>query len=119
MTLYSVFDRRRDEAPAVVPDRFSWFAALLPPVFGLSHRLWLETAIWVLAVILIVIAGFWLGADAAFWLYVAFALWIGWEAAAIRRRGLRRQGWVYRTELVAPAADLAQVEWMKRRSAAA
>ena len=34
MTLYSVFDRRHDEAPAVVADRFSWLAALLPPVFG-------------------------------------------------------------------------------------
>ena len=39
MTLYSVFDRRLDEAPATVPDRFSWFAALLPPIWALAHGL--------------------------------------------------------------------------------
>ena len=29
MTTYAVFDRNANGAPAVVPDRFSWFAALL------------------------------------------------------------------------------------------
>ena len=33
MTLYSVFDRAgADPTPAAVPESFSWFAALLPPV---------------------------------------------------------------------------------------
>jgi len=64
MTVYSVFDRRLDEAPAVVPDRFSWFAALLPPLYGLVHGLWLGLVLWVLAVAAIVAGGLWLGAEA-------------------------------------------------------
>jgi hypothetical protein len=117
MTLYSVFDRRLDEAPAVVPDRFSWFAALLPPVYGLSHRLWLATLLWVVLVAAIAAASFWLGSEAGFWLYVLLAILAGFEAPGFRRRKLRRRGYIYRTELIAPAEDLAQVDWIKRRSA--
>lgn len=115
MTLYSVFDRRRDEAPAVVPDRFSWFAALLPPVFGIVNGLWLETLGYVVAVVLIVFSGSAFGGEAGFWLYVLLAVAIGWEAPALRRRALRRRGWVYRGELIASAADAAEVEWVRRR----
>ena len=119
MTLYSIFDRRHDEAPAVVPDRFSWFAALLPPVFAVVHGMWLALAGFVALAALIVLGALWLGADAAFWLYVLFVAAIGWEAPALRRRALRRHGWVYRSELIAPAADSAEVEWVRRRGARA
>jgi hypothetical protein len=117
MTLYSVFDRRLDEAPALVPDRFSWFAALLPPVYGLAHRLWLGTLLWLLAVAALVAASFWLGGEAGFWLYVLLAILVGFEAPGFRWRKLRRRGYVYRSELIAPAEDIAQVDWMKRRTA--
>ena len=115
MTLYSVFDRRLDEAPAVVPDRFSWFAALLPPVWAIAHGLWLVLIGYVLAVVLLGVAAIYVGEEAAFWLYVLFVLLIGFEASNLRRRALRRRNFVYRSELVAAAEDLAQVEWMKRR----
>lgn len=115
MTLYAVFDRRRDEPPALVADRFSWFAALLPPVFALAHRLWPALLLWVVGAVAIGGLSLWLGPDAGFWLYVLLAVWFGWEAPAFRRRGLRRRGYVYRTERIALAEDLAQVEWMKRR----
>lgn len=115
MTLYSVFDRRLDEAPAVVADRFSWFAALLPLVYGIVHGLWAGLAGYVAGVVVIMLAGFYLGADAGFWLYVLLAALIGWEAPALRRRALRRRGYIYRAERIAPAEDVAQVEWIKRR----
>jgi hypothetical protein len=118
MTLYSVFDRRLDEAPAVVPDRFSWFAALLPPVYGLAHRMWLETITWVVLIAAIVLAGLWLGGEAGFWLYVLSAILIGFEAPSLRRRALRRRGYVYSTERIAAADDLAQVDWIRRRGTA-
>jgi hypothetical protein len=118
MTLYSVFDRRLDEAPAVVPDRFSWFAALLPPVYAIAHGLWLGLVGYLLGVVVISVAGLWLGPDAGFWLYVLFAVLIGWEAPGLRRRALRRSGYVYRTERIAAAADLAQVDWIRRRGSA-
>jgi hypothetical protein len=116
MTLYSVYDRRLNEAPEVVPDRFSWFAALLPPVFAVVHRLWLPLLAWVVLVLLIALMGRFLGADAAGWTYLLLAVLIGFEAPSLRRRGLRRRGYLYRSELIAAAPDLAQVDWMKRRS---
>jgi hypothetical protein len=120
VTLYSIFDRENaePEAPAAVPEKFSWFAALLPPVFGLAHGLWLELLGFVVTVALIAGASLWLGAAAGFWLYVLFAVLIGLEAPSLRRAGLKRKGWTYRTELVAEAGDLAQVEWLRRRGAA-
>jgi hypothetical protein len=118
MTLYSVFDRRHNEAPAVVPDRFSWFAALLPPVYGVVHALWLALVAYIVGLALIVLAALWLGLDAGFCIYVLFALLIGFEAPGLRHRALRRRGYVYRSELIAAAPDLAEVEWMKRRSGA-
>lgn len=117
MTLYSVFDRRQNEAPEVVPDRFSWFAALLPPVFAIVHRLWLPLVVWLVVTVVIAGLGVAFGADAGFWIYVLLSLLIGFEAPSLRRRGLRRRGYLYRSELIAAAPDLAQVDWMKRRSA--
>jgi hypothetical protein len=117
MTLYSVFDRRRDEAPALVADRFSWFAALLPPAFAVVHGLWLELVAFVVAIALIVLASTWLGGEAGFWIYVLLALWLGYEAGAIRRRALRRQGFVYRSERFARDADSIAVDWVRRRGA--
>jgi hypothetical protein len=118
MTLYSVFDRRLDEAPAVVPDRFSWFAALLPPVYALVHGLWLGLLVWVLLLALVVLASLWLGGAAGVWLYVLLAVLAGFEAPSVRRRALRRRGYVHRAELVAAAADLAERDWLQRRIAA-
>ena len=119
MTLYAVFDRRQDEAPAVVPDRFSWFAALLPPVFLAAHGLWLELVGFVVALAAVSFAASLVGADAAFWLYVLLVVLLGFEAGALRRRALRRRGYIYRGEVIAGAADLAEVEATRRRSAGA
>lgn len=120
MTLYSIFDRdtQAPEAPAAIPERFSWLAVLLPPAFAVVHGLWLELIGFVVAVALLVAGSFWLGAEAGFWLYVLFAVWIGFEAPSLRRAALKRKGWTHRTELVAAAEDLAQVEWLKRPGAA-
>jgi hypothetical protein len=117
MTLYSVFDRRLDEAPAVVPDRFSWFAALLPPVFGLVHGLWLALLSNLVGVALIGSAGLWLGPEAGIWLYVLFAILIVWQPSGVRRRAVRRRGYIHRAEHFADADDLADVDSTRRRSA--
>ena len=36
MTLYSVYERSDEIAPAVVPETFSWAAAILPPVLTIA-----------------------------------------------------------------------------------
>jgi hypothetical protein len=119
VTLYSVFERADELAPAVVPEKFSWFAALLPPVYGLVHGLWLGLILCVAAVIVLAFSSVWIGAEAAFWLYVVLALAIGFEAPALRRRKLEARGWTYRTDLVAEAEDLAQRDWLLRKQVSA
>ena len=87
MTLYSVFERPDEMAPAVVPEKFSWAAAILPPAYALYHGLWLGLLLYVAAVAIIVAASLWVGGDAAFWLYVLLAALVG--AIVLTRRGDR------------------------------
>lgn len=115
MTTYAVFDRDAKDAPAVVPDRFSWFAALLPPVFALVHGLWLEFFVYLVLVALLSASSVAIGDDAAFWVYVVLAVWMGFEAPALRRGALRRRGWHYRTDVIAVAEDQAVVEGLRGR----
>jgi hypothetical protein len=115
MTTYAVFDRDAKEAPAVVPERFSWFAAILPPIYALVHGLWLELVGYIVAVVLLSLASNTIGDGAAFWVYVLFAIWLGFEAPSFRKSALKGRGWRYRTDVIAAGADLAELEGMKSR----
>jgi len=119
MTIYSVFDRQdaARELPLAVADRFSWLAALLPPLYAGAHRLWLT-----LAAVIAVYCGLYglslvLGAGASVALYCLLALAFGFEAPALRRAALRRRGWRQRAEILAADPDLAALEWLKRPEA--
>lgn len=114
MTLYSVYERP-DAAPVAVADRFSSFAALLPPVYALAHRLWLLLFGWIALVAAIAGLGVVAGGDAAFWSYVAAALLIGFEASTLRRVRLGRHGWRHGSEVFAASADLAAIAWLQRK----
>lgn len=116
MTIYSVFERPNEIAPTVVPEKFSWFAALLPPVYALYHGLWFGLLLYIVKVAAIIVASLWLGGEAGFWLYVLMAILIGFEAAGFRRAKLKAKGWSYRSDVVAGAADLAQRDWLLRKS---
>lgn len=115
MTLYSVYERQND-APAAVADRFSWSAVLVPPVHALVHGLWLLLAIWLVGTIAIAMLGVWVGAEAAFWLYVLFAILIGFEAPSFRRVRTAKRGGRYQGEIVAAAEDLALVDYLNRQT---
>lgn len=114
VTLYSLY-RDENQDPIAVADRFSWSAALLPPLHALVHGLWLLLAGWVLGTAAIVALSLWTGGEAAFWLYVLFAILIGFEAPAFRRVKTARAGGVYQGDYVAAAEDLALLEYMKRQ----
>jgi hypothetical protein len=115
VTLYSVYERPSD-APTVVADRFSWSAALLPPVHALVHGLWLLLVIWVFGTVAIAGLSVLVGGEAAFWLYVLFAALIGFEAASFRRVKTAKRGGRYRTEIVAAGEDLALVDYLKQQT---
>ena len=112
MTLFAILDPKPGQTalPAAIAEKFSWLAALLPPVFLLRHGLWLELVALVLAVVALILAARVIGDDAAGLLYVLGALWLGFAAPALRRAALLRHGWHARGPLVAASADLAQLE---------
>lgn len=112
MAIYSVFTREGEPEPQAVPDRFSWLAALLPPIHALVHGLWLWFGLCIAAVAGLIGIGFVIGADAAFWLYLLFALFIGFEAGALRRASLVRRHYVHRGERVAPDEETAALSWL-------
>jgi len=114
VTLYSVY-QRQDRAPAAVADRFSWFAAILPPVYALVHGLWLMLLGWIVAVIAVGVLGWYGGGEAAFWTYILCAILIGLEAGTFHRRALLHRGWQHAGDYFAAEQDLAIVEALKRK----
>jgi len=115
VTLYSVYERRSDE-PVVVSDRFSWSAALLPPVHALFHGLWLMLALWVVGTLAIAGTALFVGAEAGFWLYVLFAAFLGFEASTFLRIKTAKAGGQFGGDLIAADEDLALVDYLKRRA---
>src|SRR5690606_9989240 len=102
----SIFESTRplspaDLEPVAVPEKFSWLAFLLPPVFALLHGLTLFTLLWIAGVVVTIGLAVWAGGGAAFWVYVVFALFLGFEASSFRRGRLERAGRVYRADIVA------------------
>lgn len=115
MTLYSAFGHASEPVLAV-PEKFSWFAFLLPPVFALYHGLWLMLVLSVVAIVaLIGIGATVIGGSAAFWLYVLMALWCGFAAPDLRRFSLRK--WDETVPVVAHGSDGAEIELLRRERA--
>lgn len=112
MTLYAIYDPKpgQSDLPAAIPERFSWLAALLPPLFLMRHGLWLELLAWVLKLVALVLLSRVIGGDAAFALYLLAAIWLGFAASGLRRHALSWRGWQHRQDRVALSADLAQLE---------
>ncbi len=114
MTLYSVYAHQHD-APVVVPDRFSVFAALLPLPYMLLNGLWLWALAFCLALTGLFVWAPVLGGAAAFWLYVLGAVLFGFEAATLRRVRLGRRGFAHAGDFVARDGDDALRVWLERR----
>jgi len=114
LAIFSIFSRPGEAETVLVPDRFSWFAALLPPVYALTHGLWLTLVAIVAAIALLIVAAPWIGSDAATALYILGAIFFGFEAATLRRVALGRRRYVHRAERLAPSAEAAEVGWLSR-----
>ncbi|HEY1541608.1 MAG TPA: DUF2628 domain-containing protein [Xanthobacteraceae bacterium] len=103
MTVYMVFEPppprgdalKRAERIAFVPDRFTWSAFLLAPLWMLWHRLWIVLAgyIGVSVAISLALRAAGVDADARSFALMLFALLIGFEATSLRRWTLRLKGW--------------------------
>lgn len=118
MAVFSVYARTNvspvTAPPVLVRDRYSWFAALLPPVFMLTHRLWLALLGYIVGLALLIWLAPWIGSGAAMLLYGLAALWLGFEAPELRRAKLATSGYHWRGDRVAVDADLALYDYLKQ-----
>lgn len=117
MTLYAILMPKPGAGalPQAVPEKFSWFAALLPPMHALVHRLWDQLVLFILGLAIIVLADPYVGDDAAIWLYILLAIACGFAAPGARRRALRRRGFRPAGHRFAAKADLARLAAMETR----
>ena len=78
-----------------IRDGFSFSAAVLAPFWLLSHGAWLPSAAYVVAMSALIAAAVIIPSIAGWAVLVAIALhlWIGFEAASLRRWSLERAGW--------------------------
>lgn len=120
MTLYSIFEKpqakaAKDRAPVAIAERFSWFAALLTPLYALVNGLWLLLIFWVALVMGLGFASRIIGTDAAVGLYLVVVFFLGFEAPALRRDWLLLRGWQWRGDIISSAEDLAQRDYLAHR----
>ena len=115
MAVYVVMEppraNRNDAATGavLVRDAFSVLAFLLPPLWLLWHRLWIEAALAFAAAMALTalgeVAGFGLAGAV---LSLLVSIFIGLEGAALRVNAMRRRGW--REWGVVEGSDLAEAE---------
>jgi hypothetical protein len=120
MTLYSIFEKEDLKqasalGPVAVPERFSWFAAILPPIYALRHGLILALLFWIALVVGLGFAERAIGSEAVFWLYILVALFFGFEASALRRDSLTARGWIWQGDIIANGEDLAERDYLSLR----
>ena len=127
MTVYSIFEIPHGKAaknrapklipPAAVPDRCSWTAAIVPPLFALFNGLWLLLIFWIALVVGLAYVSRVIGVEAAGWLYVLVAAFLGFEAPAFRRDGYLARGYLWRGDVVSASEDLATHDFLSARAA--
>lgn len=95
MTLFLLHEnngRQDDKNLICLPDRFNWFAFLLPPIWALSNKLWFIFIAMILFMLsLNFVSEFLILPTLA--LYILAALWLGFEANSIVGNSFVRQGW--------------------------
>ena len=120
MTLYSIFEKAEpkggfDAVPVAIAEKFSWGAALFTPLYALAHGMWLMLLFWLLLVAALAFAASTIGPEVAIGVYILVAWFTGLEASALRRDSLTFRGFAYRGDIIAPAEDLAQRDFLSAR----
>lgn len=118
MRLYSIYEKTLDggeEELEVVADTFSWFAAILTPIWCIVHLMWLELLAYVGVAFILGFVTFFVGEEASWWIGILVALLIGFEAESIRGRFLERKGFVLKAMVPAASPDDAAYRYTASR----
>ena len=84
---------RGERDAVIVRDGFHVFAFLIPFVWLLVHRLWIEALIAAVVALGLGFAGSYAGFTAAPALSLLVSLYVGLEGASLKLAALRRRGW--------------------------
>jgi hypothetical protein len=98
MAIYVVMEPpgrgERPDTTAFVRDGFSWLGFLVPPLWLLWHRLWIEAALAIVAMAVLSVLAERLSLGlAGSLLSLLVSLYVGLEGQALRIAALRRRGW--------------------------
>lgn len=116
MTLYSIYAKpdKGPDALFVLPERFDWLAFLFAPLWAIFRGAFAYLMLWILVVAALVWAAPAVGGDAAFALYLVFALWTGFAASGVAGRALLHRDWIMSGELAASDTASAERLWLEK-----
>lgn len=104
---------RTDRDIVFIRDNFRWLGFLVPPLWLLWHRLWLEALVAFAVLIGInAVAASGLVAPIFGWLSVIVSLFVGLEGPAMRVAGLRRRGYAETMAVTADNLDEAEIRYL-------
>lgn len=104
---------RADRDIVFVRDNFRLLGFLVPPLWLLWHRLWLEALVAVAVLIGIsVVTASGLVAPMFGWLSSLVGLFVGFEGPAMRVAGLRRRGYAETMAVTADNLDEAEIRYL-------
>ena len=99
-----------DAPPVLVHDGFSFAAFLVPPLWLLWHRLWVEAALAFLLALAIGALGAWLGPANGF-LSLLVSIYIGVENGALRANAFSRRGYAEKAVVEADTSEEAEIRY--------
>ena len=118
MSIYILHQHPEDQSGQdfiCLSDGFNWFAALLPPIWALSHGLWRIFAVMVVSMAALVAVKFVF--DFPLWaIYGLSVWWLGLEANHLHSRFLFATGWGEGINIIAADALMAQRDFFERQS---
>lgn len=110
--------RAAAEQTRFVREGFSWGAFLFGPLWLIRHGLWRALAGWAVAMIALALLARGLHLSAATpWLLFLVGLYLGLEAAALRRAALARSGFVAADVVAGADLESAERKWFERAAA--
>ena len=84
--------RAGDDTLICLPERFSWFAFLLPPFWAIAKGLWRVLILMLVMLTAVLLANKFVNLP-VFSIYLLGAWWLGFEASALQSTTLERRGW--------------------------
>ena len=116
MSIFTLHQHPDDASGAdlvCLPDRFNWFAALLPPFWAVANGLWKVLALMIVTLLATMALGMFFTLP-VLGLYLLGVWWLGFEANHIYSKALIKRGWGRGVDIVAADDLMAEQAYFAR-----